>query len=580
MARGGGSSAYQRGNRATTSPRRAPDSPLGRTSQMSTPGVPDGTPNPAGPRYPWSVGGSSREVGVPDNWDQYYPTEGHGRGDAWMSPKFELNRDAEVAGSRTPSSPALSANARKRAQSDPAYAALHPEALSGNPMDWPGQGQDRGPAGPGPFGYSGGPKTRYNDPHYNYSPEEESQMYRDAEMQERRAADQAGVSWDDWVKGEQEKGFRDANGVPYGDPGALPNPKTKRDAQGNVLPNTYDYDVGGWPKGFNHTEFLLKGRGIQPGPVNKIGQGIGSGGYWNGERIVGPNAPPPDVPLGGRPTPGPGGVGGAQSYQPLGDTQRGLLGLAAGGIQAGQTQQFGNRKVFKNKAGALVDITDPNNRQRITNRAGQMIQPKGAAQAAQPPPQGQGGAGGQGGQQGYGDNPEPWWGGYGGGYGGMQRPEFATAMSAAGGGGGSMYPGGAGYGDPGAFGTGMYSSQFGQAHGDLTDPVGQAAGSSAYNALGGSTTGGSSFNPQRYNVAASQMAGGDPTNGAAYTPGTLMNVARQVKAGKMAMPKGMEFLADAPEYSGRQDAAGNAAKQWYQQQADARYQGGRPRPGG
>jgi len=319
--------------------------------------LPDGTPNPAGPRYPWSVGGSSITTGVPDNWDQYYPTIGHGRGDSWMGPKFELNRDAEVAGSREANSPALSLNARKRAERDPAYAAIHPEALSGNAMDWPGHAQGiqaRSSKGGGAFG-------PYQDPHHEMTPAEWEEANRIDDAMEMRQASQHGVSWDDWVKGEQEKGFRDANGVPYGRPGAMPDPHARAPSADPIAD-------------------LLRNKGTRPGPVNRIGGGIGSGGYWDGQNRT-------NVP---------GGAAASALSAPRNNVKQGLQQIAgmSKGVQAGLGQMkaagFGKaaaagapqKKYRVNKKGAMIDITDPNNRIRMTGRGGGAVRGKGAAAAA------------------------------------------------------------------------------------------------------------------------------------------------------------------------------------------------------
>jgi hypothetical protein len=181
--------------------------------------------------------------GTPDNWQDFYPTEGHGRGDSWIGPKQQIQRDKEL---QSPGQPNvfLSANDRRFAQQNPEFARLHPEALSGNVRDRTTQ-----------------PQFAPNTPHNSI-----------------------------WGSGggPEAEAARAAMHDPSHDAPV---------AQGK--PGVYDWERGGWPVGTDQTALILQKRGIKPGPLTKIGGAPGSGGYYQGgNTIIPPGQQAPGAPAG------------------------------------------------------------------------------------------------------------------------------------------------------------------------------------------------------------------------------------------------------------------------------------------
>lgn len=92
------------------------------------------------------------------------------------------------------------------------------------------------------------------------------------------------------------------------------------------------------------------------------------------------------------------------------------------------------------------------------------------------------------------------------------------------------------------FGSGNYDPVSGQAHGPADDPIARAAAGSDYDYYGGA--GGNPFSPMRYVAAAHDR--GDPAGRSQYAPGYLMNAARRAQQPGGPVPRGMDFLRNAP----------------------------------
>lgn len=290
-------------------------------------------PNPRGPPYPWSVGGSSREVGVPDNWQQFYPTEGHGRGDAWAANKAQLGRERELA---RPGQPDLfmSQHDRQMAQQNPQFARMHPEALSGNAAD------------------------RITRPQFGPPP----------------------------TKGAPGGGGLGKHTYPLNPDGSIAYPQSMidQDRQATGNPQQYDWQVGGWPQGHSTTATALKMHGVRPGPLNNIGGAPGSGGTYNPNGTI---TPPAGQPAGTARTAaatqqGPATPGANQKQSTA--AQQAFLGPQFAKMKPGSTVKIGGQTYTKNAEGAVVNMTDPKNRKRLTNRQGQFFDaPTGTPQQTQ-----------------------------------------------------------------------------------------------------------------------------------------------------------------------------------------------------
>jgi hypothetical protein len=135
-------------------------------------------------------------------------------------------------------------------------------------------------------------------------------------------------------------------------------------AQGK--PGVYDWQRGGWPQGTDTTAQALKMHGAKPGPLTKIGGAPGSGGYYRGGNTI---APPGQQPAGSKP---------GKAKTPATNEQ---LGKWFASIKPGQSVTIEGKNYFKNANGAVVDVTNPAARKRITNRQGAFV-----GQAAAPPP--------------------------------------------------------------------------------------------------------------------------------------------------------------------------------------------------
>jgi hypothetical protein len=137
-------------------------------------------------------------------------------------------------------------------------------------------------------------------------------------------------------------------------------------AQGK--PGVYDWKRGGWPQGTDTTAQALQMHGAKPGPLTKIGGAPGSGGYYRGGNTI---APPGQQPAGSKP---------GKAKTPATNEQ---LGKWFASIKPGQSVTIEGKNYFKNANGAVVDVTNPAARKRITNRQGAFV-----GQAAAPPPPG------------------------------------------------------------------------------------------------------------------------------------------------------------------------------------------------
>jgi len=231
-------------------------------------------PPPGGAHYPWEPGGGSKVPGVPDNWSDFYPNEGEGRGDAWIGPKkAQLN-------------------------------AEHP-----------------------PSSYQGMPSARSS-----MSPQDFAKYQQGALPQDAAAKANLAKMHD------------------YSDTGPV--------AQGK--PGVYDWQRGGWPQGTDTTAQALAKHGAKPGPLNKIGGAPGSGGYYKGGNTI---IPP-----------------GAKADKAAAPASQADLGKWFGQIKPGQKVTLQGKTYFKNQNGAVVDVTNPAARKRITDRQGAFI-----GQAAAPP---------------------------------------------------------------------------------------------------------------------------------------------------------------------------------------------------
>ena len=234
-------------------------------------------PPPGGAHYPWEPGGGSKIPGVPDNWSQFYPNEGEGRGDAWIGPKkAQLN-------------------------------AEHP-----------------------PSSYQNMPSARSS-----MSPQDFAKYQQGALPQNQAAKDALAGMHDP------------SHDAPV--------------AQGK--PGVYDWQRGGWPQGTDQTALALKMHGATPGPLNKIGGAPGSGGTYQGGNTITPPAAT--------------GKTAAKTQAPATNDQ---LGKWFGTMKPGATMTIQGKKYFKNQNGAVVDVTNPAARKRITNQQGAFI-----GQAAAPP---------------------------------------------------------------------------------------------------------------------------------------------------------------------------------------------------
>jgi hypothetical protein len=244
--------------------------------------------------------GVTSHGGTPDNWSDYYPNEGEGRGDAFLRVKFgpggRLNED--VLG------PLPQGSARDRFAGDPAGFAnwQHQNSVFGgqDPHAWlPGEIHDTGSSTP---------------------------------------------NWPDAAIARQQKlnqGYVDAGGT-----------------------------RAGWSKG---------------GPIK--------GTPLPNPRPSGPLTYTPGGPIppaaGGRGAPGAAAPTGTTAstkklgLAPVGAENQGAINAAFKGKPNGTTVTVNGRKLLKNPNGAIVDVTDPKNRQRLTNRQGQYAQATPQAQAAQ-----------------------------------------------------------------------------------------------------------------------------------------------------------------------------------------------------
>ena len=122
-------------------------------------------------------------------------------------------------------------------------------------------------------------------------------------------------------------------------------------AQGQ--PGVYDWERGGWPAGTDRTALILQKRGVKPGPLTNIGGAPGSGGTYQGGNTITPPAKP-----GAKPAPAP--------------TQD-QLNKQFAGMKPGAKITAGGKTYFKNQNGAVVDVTNPAARKRITDRQGKLI---------------------------------------------------------------------------------------------------------------------------------------------------------------------------------------------------------------
>jgi len=123
----------------------------------------------------------------------------------------------------------------------------------------------------------------------------------------------------------------------------------------------------------------LRMHGVQPGPLNQIVGAPGSGGYYTGKKIIPPQQ-------------GPNAPGSVAAWQKLNAAaQKQQAGAAPpdyakmrAGMKPGQTIKQGGKSYFLNQNGALVDVTDPKARKRLTDVKGNVL---GAQQTpAAPPP--------------------------------------------------------------------------------------------------------------------------------------------------------------------------------------------------
>jgi hypothetical protein len=231
-------------------------------------------PPPGGTHYPWEPGGGSKVPGVPDNWSDFYPNEGEGRGDAWIGPKkAQLN-------------------------------AEHP-----------------------PSSYQGMPSARSS-----MSPQDFAKYQQGALPQNQAAKDALAGMHDP------------SHDAPV--------------AQGK--PGVYDWQRGGWPVGTDQTALALKMHGAKPGPLTNIGGAPGSGGTYQGGNTITPPTKP--------------------GAKPAAAPTQDQLNQQFAGMKPGAKITAGGKTYFKNQNGAVVDVTNPAARKRITDRQGKLI-----GQAAAPP---------------------------------------------------------------------------------------------------------------------------------------------------------------------------------------------------
>ena len=156
--------------------------------------------------------------------------------------------------------------------------------------------------------------------------------------------------------------------------------------QGRGDPNKYNWQTGGWNVGYDPTIQALRMHGVKPGPLTNIGQGKGSGGYYTGDQILKPGqtpSPTGTTAAAKKKTPtGPATPGANQ--QTTGAPDQASLGPQFAAMKPGTSVNIGGKTYFKNKAGAVVDYSDPKNRQRVTDVQGNFFNAPAAAPTAAP----------------------------------------------------------------------------------------------------------------------------------------------------------------------------------------------------
>jgi hypothetical protein len=134
-------------------------------------------------------------------------------------------------------------------------------------------------------------------------------------------------------------------------------------AQGK--PGVYDWKRGGWPAGTDQTALALKMHGAKPGPLTNIGGAPGSGGTYQGGNTITPPTKP--------------------GAKPAAAPTQDQLNKQFAGMKPGGKLTIGGTTYFKNQNGAVVDVTNPAARKRITDRQGKLIGQAAAPPATTPP---------------------------------------------------------------------------------------------------------------------------------------------------------------------------------------------------